>query len=349
MIKKYTSFIFASFSKLTFILSAVFIIVWANQSFSQGKNRNESAFHKDYYDSLKTMNYDRVLPFLGKKAYKNGYDIQLPYGASLIYFTQTQEINITSTKIGLNGGEKADLSNFIKFGPTIATTHALTFRPDIWVFPFLNIYGIIGGGTTQTDVTLLEPIGFETTQHFNATTFGIGATLAGAVGPLVVIWDNNYNFVDVDVIVEPVPAYNSSLRLGHNFIDNKRADRMLTAWVGTFYQVIQNDTQGSIPISDVFPSIGTGENIQRLKEWANGLPPAQKIIANQIIDKLEEYGQGADVGNAEIDYELNKKVAAPFNLLVGAQYQLNKHWMYRVELGVFGKRSQFLLNANYRF
>jgi len=309
----------------------------------------QNDIHKAYYDSLKAMDYNRALPFLGKQAYKNGYDIQLPYGVSAIYFTQTQEINITNTKIGFNGGAKADLSDFIVFGPTIATTHAVTFRPDIWVFPFLNIYGVIGGGTTQTDVTLLEPIGFETQQNFDADSYGLGITLAGKVGPIVVIWDNNYNFVDVEAIVEPVPAFNSSLRLGHNFIDPKKPDRMLTAWVGTFYQQINSDTKGSIPISSVFPSIGTGDNIQRLRDWANDLPPAQKVIANQIIDKLEDYGEGADIGNTEIDYELNKEVAAPFNLLLGAQYQLNKHWMYRVELGVFGKRSQFLLNANYRF
>jgi len=325
------------------------IILAASSVHAQVGSMERGDLHQAYYDSLKSMNYDRTLPFLGEKAYKKGYDIQLPYGASVIYFTQTQEINITNTKIGLNGGDKADLSNFIKFGPTIATTHAVTFRPDVWILPFLNVYGVIGGGTTQTDVTLLEPLGFQTVQNFEATSYGLGITLAGAVGPVVVIWDNNYNFVDVEAIVEPVPAFNSSLRLGHNFMDTKRPDRMLTAWVGTFYQQINNDTKGSIPISSVFPTFGTGDNIQRLRDWADDLPPGQKLIANQIIDKIEEYGEGADLENAEIDYELNKEVASPFNLLVGAQYQLNKHWMYRVELGVFGKRSQFLLNANYRF
>ncbi len=328
------------------LVSSIFISTLTS---AQENKSSQNAIHQAYYDSLKSMNYDRALPFLGAKAYKRGFDIQLPYGASVIYFTQTQEIDISSVKIGLNGGPMADLSNFIKFGPTIATTHAVTFRPDIWVLPFLNVYGVIGGGTTNTDVTLIEPIGFETSQHFEATSFGLGMTLAGKVGQLVVIWDNNYNFVDVDVIVEPVPAFNSSLRLGHNFIDEKRADRMLTAWVGTFYQQINSDTRGSIPISDIFPSIGTGSNIETMREWASGLPPGQRVIANQIIDKIEEYGEGNDVGNSKIDYQLDKEVAAPFNLLLGAQYQINKHWMYRVELGVFGKRSQFLLNANYRF
>ncbi len=304
--------------------------------------------YKSYYDSLKTMDYKYPLPLLGKKAYQRGFDPQYAWGASLIYFTQTQEISISSIGLGLNGGPKTDFSDYIGFGPTIVTSHALTFRPDVWILPFLNIYGVIGGGTTQTDVTLLEPVSFETTQNFNATSFGLGATLAGSIGPLLIIWDNNYNFVDVDAIVEPVPAFNSSVRLGHNFMDPVRADRMLTVWVGTFYQQINNDTEGSIAISDIFPSVGTGENIQRMRDWADELPLAQQIVAEQIIDRIEEFGENNDVENASIDYNLQKEVTAPFNLLLGAQYQINKHWMFRAELGVFGKRSQFLVNLNYR-
>ena len=89
--------------------------------------------------------------------------------------------------------------------------------------------------------------------------------------------------------------------------------------------------------------------IDRLNEWAETLPPAQRLIAMQIIDKLEEIGAGLNPEDTVIDYKLDKRVAAPFNLIFGAQYQFNKRWMLRTELGVFGKRSQFLLNLNYRF
>jgi len=213
------------------------------------------------------------------------------------------------------------------------------------VLPFLNLYGVLGGGTSETDVTLLEPISLETKQQFGVSSFGLGATLAGAIGPIFLVWDNNYNFADVEVVVEPVPAFNSSFRVGHNLRNPTKPDRMLSVWVGAFYQIIQNDTEGSIPLSDVFPNMGDGSVIDRLNDWAATLPPAQRVIANQIIDRLESL----DPADAVIDYKLDKRVAAPFNIILGAQYQFNKNWMLRTELGVFGKRSQFLLNLNYRF
>ncbi len=36
-------------------------------------------------------------------------------------------------------------------------------------------------------------------------------------------------------------------------------------------------------------------------------------------------------------------------MLVGTQYQLNKHWQLRAEGGVVGDRKSLLLSLNYRF
>ncbi len=305
-------------------------------------------FHDRYYDSLKKMDYPYTFPILGKGAYKRGYDIPFPWGISAVYFTQRQQIAITSTQIGVNGSEKVDLSDFIKFGPVIAQTNAYTVRPDLWVLPFLNVYGVFGGGTTQTDVLLVEPAIFQTTQRFNVRSAGVGATLAGGLGGVFIVWDNNINWADVDALVEPVPAFNSSVRVGHNFVDPRHADRNLSIWAGTFYQKINNDTKGSIGVNEVFPGFGEGNVIAEMRDWASGLPPAQRVIANQIIDALEN-AAGNIPDDTQIDYFLDKKVVGPFNLIFGAQFQVNKHWQFRTELGVFGKRSQFLLNANYRF
>ncbi|MDN3204795.1 hypothetical protein [Algoriphagus sediminis] len=314
----------------------------------QGGQKVFNETHNRYFDSLKKADYPYALPILGKGAYKRGYDLPYAYGLSAIYFTQRQEINITSTQVGLNGGELIDVSQLIRFGPTIATTNAVTIRPDIWVLPFLNVYGIIGGGTTQTDVNLVAPAEFSTSQRFNAESFGLGATLTGAVGPVWIAWDNNYNFVDVDVVVEPVPAFNSSLRVGLSFPDYKKPDRSLQIWTGTFYQIIQSDTRGSLPVTEIFPNFGEGLVFDRLYEWADQLPPPQRLIARQIIGELEKAAENIPT-DSEIDYLIQKEVAAPFNLIFGAQYQFNKNWMLRTEMGVFGKRSQFLLNLNWRF
>ena len=316
---------------------------------SQGMGAADNPAYKVYFDSLKQMEYPYTFPLLGKKAYRRGYDLQYAWGISPVYFTQRQEIDITSIRIGINGSDMVDLSEFIVFGPTIASTNAYTVRPDLWVLPFLDVYGIFGFGTTETQVNLQEPIGFATEQRFEATSFGVGATLAGAIGPLWIAWDNNINFANIDVLVEPVPAFNSSFRLGHTLRAPYDPQRSLSVWGGVFYQSIQNDTEGSIALTDIFPSFGSGAIIEYLNSWAETLPPGQKFIADQIISKLEDISNGIDPGDAVIDYVLDKRVAGPVNLIFGAQYQLSKKWIFRTELGVFGKRSQFLLNVNYRF
>ncbi len=333
------------------LLSLFFFFASVNAGLGQYTIKEINPFHKAYYDSLKKMDYGYTFPILGKQAYKKGFDIPYAMGISAIYFTQRQEITISSTNIGFNGGPMVDMSKFLQFGPTIATSNVYSVRPDIWLFPFLNLYGIFGVGTTNTDVNIAQPAAFSTSQHFSVSSVGIGATVAGGIGPVWLAWDNNKNWANVDAVAEPVPAFNSSFRVGHTLISPQKVDRSLAIWGGVFYQSLQNDTRGSLKLTDIFPKFGTnqGNLILRLREWEATLPPAQRVVADQIIDKLEDISQGRDPGNATVQYLLDKKVTAPFNLIFGAQYQFNKKWILRTELGVFGKRSQFLLNLNYRF
>ncbi len=68
-----------------------------------------------------------------------------------------------------------------------------------------------------------------------------------------------------------------------------------------------------------------------------------------MINKIDDHLSGVDVGDARITYALDKELAKPWNLIFGAQYQHNKHWQLRTELGTFGKRTSFLIMVNYRF
>jgi hypothetical protein len=135
--KRNTTFLFIGAILLSLTIS--------RPAWSQGMGKSDNPAYKDYYDSLKQMDYPYLFPLLGKKAYKRGYDVLYPWGISGIYFTQRQDILIEHTLIGLNGGEKVDVSNIIEFGPIVATTNAYTIRPDVWILPFLNLYGVLGG------------------------------------------------------------------------------------------------------------------------------------------------------------------------------------------------------------
>ena len=57
----------------------------------------------------------------------------------------------------------------------------------------------------------------------------------------------------------------------------------------------------------------------------------------------------ASDGEAVIRYGMDKQVKEMWNMVAGAQFQLNKNWMLRSEVGIVGDRKQFLVSLNYRF
>jgi hypothetical protein len=336
--------------KIKFIL--LFLVLLAMNATAQYSDKEINPFHKRYHDSLKTMNYPYNLPILAKKLYKKGFDIPFAWGISPTYFAMRQEILITNTKIGLNDGEMVDLSKFITFGNVIAEGNFFSMRPDVWVLPFLNVYAIGGVGKANITVPIVEPFVFTTEQVSRSTSAGVGFTLAGGVKGIILILDNNFVWGWTEKLDKPVPAYNFDGRIAKNFVNPRKADRSVTLWIGGFYQSIKAETQGKIPVSDVFPGQSPDEKqkiLHRLDEWLPTIPAAQHAVASQVVEEIRGYFNGTNAGDGVINYQLDKGVAGPWNFIFGGQYQHNKNWMIRTEVGTFGKRSQFLLTLNYRF
>jgi hypothetical protein len=333
-------------------LTLVFFLLLNLILHAQYSELQKNPFHKAYRDSLKAMNYPYTFPVFGKKAYKKGFDVPYPWGIGANYFWAKQEINISKVAIGFNDKAPVDVSNVIKFGKVTSTASATTFRPDLFVFPFLSIYGIVGFGNGTTEVPVVAPVVFTTTAKSNVTSAGFGFTLAGGFQGVIIILDNNFNWVNTDKLTELVPAYNFAGRFAHMFSSSMRADRNITLWIGGFYQKIKADTKGVIKVSELFPGSSSSEQqkiASRLDEWITQLSPAQKAVGQDIVDKIKDHFAGTDPGNGTITYQLDKDIAGPWNMIFGGQFQFNKNCMMRIEMGAFGKRSQFLLSANYRF
>ncbi len=336
--------------KNTFVKALVFaaLLLVSYELFAQeGIDKQMNPFHKHYADSLKAMNYDRTFPLMAKNAYKKGYDIPLPYGISAIYMYLRQDINITNTSIGFNDQEPIDLSGVLQYGEVVNTTNVFTARPNMWVLPFLNVYGIIGAGTSHVEVPVVEPVVFTTTQDFSLRSAGFGLTLAGGLGPFFITVDGNTAWAWLEALDKPVPAYNFDTRIGHTFVSTTHPDRNLGVWVGAFFQTLSSQTKGSISMSDVM----SADQAQSIKDKANNkidndptLKPVEKKALEQLVD------EGIDkLETSTVHYELDKEIAGKWNMILGAQYQHNKHWQVRCELGTFGKRSQFMLNLNYQW
>ena len=337
-----------------------------------------------FADSLKQSEYPYILPIWGAKATELGFDIPYSAGFSLNYLAQESELVIDNLLVGFNNGPMHNLDEIVRIDKAIATAQGLNFRPDVWVFPFLNVYGIFARAKTSTEIgagiflpdssgVWSETISFGTKAEFDVTTSGFGMTPTLGVGGGFLALDMNFAWTDVPALDKPVKTFIFDPRFGKNF-KLKKPESSIAIWVGGFRVKFSSETSGSLPLSDLFPTdelqgkVDQGQmNVEQkqmeVDEWWNGLSQVEQnnpinkakyetanrtlTLAGEVLTSLD--GALNDEETASVQYSLDKKLKDPWNFIVGSQYQLNKHWMIRGEIGFLGTREQVLVSFQYRF
>jgi len=345
--------------------------------------------HAEFSDSLKTTEYPYILPILGKKAAKMGFDLPYSAGLGVNYVWQRSELVIENLSVGFNHGPLHDLDEIIRFNSATAEGSIVNFRPDVWILPFLNLYGIFATSNTSTAVDfgiwlptdMGQPDGdwkeianFNTKASFSGnTTVGFGLTPTMGVGGGWIALDMNFTWSDVSALDKPVYVFNFGPRFGKTF-RFKKPQQNAAIWVGGFRVKFASETKGSLPVSD-FISLDTlslkvaqgqarvTEANNNLNTWWNGLStveqnnPVNKAkydAGTRVITRSSEFLESAEAAinrgsDATIQYSLDKRVKDAWNFIVGGQFQLNKHWMLRAEYGFLGSRTQFIGGLQYRF
>lgn len=202
------------------------------------------------------------MPIWGAKATKAGYNLPYSAGLSAQYFTSESAIVINNLSVGFNDGPMYDLDGLVRFDEAKALASAFTFRPDIWLFPFLNIYGILGKAQASTDVAFgiwipdstgvaKEVLTTSTTVDFNTTTFGLGMTPTIGVGGGFLALDLNVAWTDVPQLARPARSFVFGPRFGKSF-KLKKPGSNIAVWVGGFRVNIASQTDGSLSLSEVF-------------------------------------------------------------------------------------------------
>jgi hypothetical protein len=345
--------------------------------------------HTELSDSLKKTEYPYILPILGKKAAALGFDLPYSAGFSSQFVWQRSDIVISNLSVGFNNGPLHNLGEIIRFNNTSAETWVVNVRPDVWILPFLNVYGIFAKSNSATNVDFSiwlpadagKPDGdwqevtrFKTRAEFKGnTTVGFGLTPTIGIGGGWAAFDMNFSWTDVAALSKPAYVFNFGPRLGKSF-RLKKPQQSVAVWVGGFRVKFANATNGSLPLSDLIPTdtlnfrISQGQARvtqadQNLQAWWNGLSTAEKnnpinkakyetgtrviATASQFLDAAA--GAAGNIENSSVQYSLDKRVKDMWNFIVGSQFQLNKHWMIRLEYGFLGSREQFIGGLQYRF
>ena len=91
-------------------------------------------------DSIKTTEYPYALPIWGKKAAAMGFNLPYSAGIGINYLWQKSDLVINNLQIGFNNGPLYNMDEIIRFNNATSTASGFNIRPDIWLFPFLNVY-----------------------------------------------------------------------------------------------------------------------------------------------------------------------------------------------------------------
>jgi len=346
--------------KRILIIGLFFAILFVENSHAQYANTKIKDKNQAYTDSLKQVKYDNVFPIWGQKAYEKGFDIPYPTGIMVNYFYAKQSIIVDNLRLGLltdNQDIPLTAVDFIQFGNNTSTASTVMVRPDVWVFPFLNVYGIFGVGNSTTEVNITAPIELKSVVDQSVKTSGFGLTAAGGLGPVWIAIDGNITWTKPELLDKPVKVNTFGIRFGHNFVSKTKPYRNFGIWIGAMKASLSSNTVGQIKMKDALPQevFDRADQIAAdYYEWYNSLDPNKPLDAikiqkaDEILTPIVERIEAAD-GESIVRYGIDKGLKQEWNGLIGAQYQLNKNWMIRTEGGIIGDRKSILLSLNYRF
>jgi len=265
----------------------------------------------------------RKVPIWGEKARQKGYDLPLPFGMGFNYAYIDQGIRIRNLKVGI-GNPDIEVEG-LDFDDARSHDSAITARFDMWLLPFLNIYGLFGSinGEAEFDLDIsqitdnlpvpgLPPVvepnkTIDLNMDYNGFTFGGGFTLAAGYQHFFGSLDTNYTYSTVDIVDGRIDTITVAPRLGL-IMDPPDIKGSIAVWIGAMYMHYKQTVTDDI----------------NLQEFNPLLPPVQ------------------------LAFKLDVENRYPWSFLLGGQWEVTKRLQFTVEGGV-GDRGQLVTGISYRF
>jgi hypothetical protein len=341
--------------------------------------------HQQYIDSLKKTEYPYALPIWGKKVAKMGFDLPYSAGLGINYIYQKSDIIIEDLMVGFNNGPMYNIDEIVRMNDAVATASGLNLRPDIWLLPFLNIYGLFSIANTSTAIDAgvyipdtanvwKEIASFSTVAEFKPVGVGFGMTPTIGVAGGFLALDMNVTWQSISALDKPVFTFVFGPRMGKSFKFKNHPQSSIAIWAGGFRLHLKSETSGSLPLNEVFPvdemQAKVDQGMAKVEsgqaaadEWWAGLTPqeqknpinvAKYETANRVLETAGNVLNSIDAAlnddqTASVQYSLNKRPKDMWNFVLGSQLQINKHFMIRAEAGFLGSRTQVITGLQYRF
>jgi opacity protein-like surface antigen len=310
-----------------------------------------SSKYEKYIDSLKKEPYKWHFPIMGQEIREKGFDIPYPSGLTLQYVYGKMDVDINNLRVGFNPDPSgwSDVDSIATFNYINPNSHVALLRYDVWLLPFLNVYGMGGYEVTDTKVELATPFILDFTTGSIGPVVGWGATISAGVDHWFLTADYNQAWTFVAALDKPAFSQEADIRIGRTFDFKKnRPWSNISVMAGGSWLQLNSKSQGNANLTKIF---GVGKNkpemLDKLNNWWDGLGPKEQEKLQPLYDALS--GWLEDDSDTIIYYGFNKKLPQAWSMTLGANYQINHRWSINTIYTFLGSREQFTLGLNYRF
>ena len=127
----------------------------------------------------RTSSFRRAKSIWGRKAIERGLLLPLPVGLNINSFAMEQGVALSELRLSTNDNPLA-ATEFIVLGEAASRVASVNFRGDLWIVPFLSVYGMFGMAWAWTTVPVTEAVEFTSDVDQMGQYWGIGIT--GTIG-----------------------------------------------------------------------------------------------------------------------------------------------------------------------
>ena len=167
-------------------------------------------------------------------------DFPPPFGISAVYFSQEQEYEVEKLTVGVPGFQNLP-TDLLQIDNEIDEINA---KFDVWLLPYLNVFGILGtlDGQTDVDFSALGPaVPFSRVSiDYDGEVYGGGAVLAGGV---------NHFFGSLTLIATTTSLSGDFESSADALVLTPRFglfNRYGSIYVGAMYQEVTEEHEGTI-------------------------------------------------------------------------------------------------------
>lgn len=190
-------------------------------------------------------------------------ELPLPIGIMFNYVHQWETLRISRIDVTLNGSPSISVPPE-NLSDVSATTNAYTGTLDVWLLPFLNVYGVFGYSEGTARITADFPPIFNGTVDtpYKVTTLGGGGLVTLGYKEMFVVGNLTYTNQDVNVLESDVGVFIAAPRIGWQTAIGPSA---VSLWTGANYLYISKHQFGTTEFGPF--EVGFDLDIHEVGAW----------------------------------------------------------------------------------